>query len=207
MKSKRPLPVPQYPELIYTEARVVMPKGHAPASYYSVTARCRYCGEPFITTRSNYKRNFGCGCNQGRPTHRGPKESPRLYGIWCGMKGRCYNESDPKYPRYGARGITVCDEWREDFEPFRKWAESSGYQENLTIDRIDNDRGYSPDNCQWTDLVAQARNRSRNRLTLDKAKEIRRRLAEGEQMKALANEFGVTSNNIGAVKKNLIWKE
>lgn len=93
----------------------------------------------------------------GCVTHNSSKT--RLYNIWCGMKKRCYNSASSVYEYYGGRGITVCDEWLHSFEAFRDWALTHGYAENLTIDRIDNDKGYSPDNCRWLTLADQQRNR------------------------------------------------
>lgn len=87
----------------------------------------------------------------------------RIYNIWSNMKRRCYNPKDRGYHNYGARGITVCDEWRNDFEAFYKWAYSNGYTKELTIDRIDNDKGYSPDNCRWTTMQVQSNNTRVNR--------------------------------------------
>jgi hypothetical protein len=84
------------------------------------------------------------------------------------MKHRCLNPNDDYYYRYGGRGITICDAWRHDFQAFYGWAMANGYDENApkyqcTIDRIDNDKGYSPDNCRWTDMATQNRNKSNNR--------------------------------------------
>lgn len=76
------------------------------------------------------------------------------------MKNRCYNKNDTyKYSRYGARGIKVCNEWLE-FKPFLEWALSSGYSENLTLDRINNSDGYYPENCRWVSMSVQNKNRS-----------------------------------------------
>lgn len=72
----------------------------------------------------------------------------RLYNIHSMMKNRCSNPSDRHWTWYGAKGVTVCDGWKE-FEPFREWALANGYADNLVIDRKDSSKGYSPDNCQW----------------------------------------------------------
>jgi hypothetical protein len=87
----------------------------------------------------------------------------KLYGVWRAMVDRCHNSDNRSFGRYGARGITVCDEWRAGYEPFRDWARSSGYEEGLTIDRVETAEGYRPDNCRWATHVEQARNTRRNR--------------------------------------------
>lgn len=86
----------------------------------------------------------------------------RLYRIWSCMKQRCYNRHHVHYGNYGGRGIGICDEWRLNFTMFREWAMAHGYADTLSIDRIDNDRGYSPSNCRWVDAKAQANWRKNN---------------------------------------------
>ena len=91
------------------------------------------------------------------------KSKTRLYHVWCSMRGRCYRESDTNYKYYGKLGITVCDEWK-DFMSFYEWAISNGYQEGLTLDRINVNGNYEPSNCRWTTMTTQERNRSNNSL-------------------------------------------
>lgn len=104
-----------------------------------------------------------CGCSFKKPRpHRKKTDycGTRLYRIWSNMKTRCLNKNvGYVYSRYGGRGITICDEWME-FKPFMEWAFSSGYSDNLTIDRIDNDSGYFPENCRWITMAEQNKNRS-----------------------------------------------
>jgi hypothetical protein len=88
----------------------------------------------------------------------------RLYYIWDGMKGRCYNKNNPEYHNYGERGITVCDEWKDNFQTFYDWAMENGYEEDLTIDRIDNDWIYCEENCRWVTWKVQGRNKRNNHL-------------------------------------------
>jgi hypothetical protein len=73
----------------------------------------------------------------------------RLYRIWSGMKQRCNNPKCNRYRYYGAKGVTVCEAWGKSYQAFADWSYSNGYAENLSIDRIDSEKGYSPDNCRW----------------------------------------------------------
>jgi len=89
--------------------------------------------------------------------------STKLYYVYCDMKERCYRKTKKNYCNYGGRGIGVCEEWLSDFQNFYDWALNNGYQEDLTIDRIDNNGNYEPSNCRWTTRYVQNRNKRSNR--------------------------------------------
>lgn len=87
----------------------------------------------------------------------------RLYRIWVSMRARCNIQSSGSYKWYGAKGIRVCEEW-SSFGVFEKWAKTAGYNDALTLDRINSDKDYSPDNCRWVTWTVQANNRTGNHL-------------------------------------------
>lgn len=121
------------------------------------------CGNEIIVNGSRLKngRIKSCGCFNPNRTH-GMKHT-RLYGIWHGIKTRCFNTNDKGYKYYGGRGITMCPEWKDDFMAFHDWAFDNGYKEGLSIDRINNNGNYEPSNCRWADNITQQNNRRANR--------------------------------------------
>lgn len=108
------------------------------------------------------KRIKSCGCKreellQQARTHHGLSKHP-LMKRWDAMIGRCYRSNVKYYYNYGGRGITVCEEWKNNFKSFYDWSIANGYDDGLTIDRIDNDGNYEPSNCRWVTRTVQSRN-------------------------------------------------
>ena len=104
--------------------------------------------------------------------HRHKLSNTNLWHVYYGILHRCYNKEDTHYNNYGARGITMCDEWKNSFDNFAKWAFTNGYKEGLQIDRVENNGNYEPTNCRWVDIKTNCRNRGSNVLVEHEGKMI-----------------------------------
>lgn len=138
------------------------------ATYAMWNCECQ-CGTLKIVRASHLLSGAtkSCGClgkdkmRDMRTTHGFSRDRDRLYRIWTLMRGRCNNKSSDHYKWYGERGVRVCDDWN-DFLCFRDWALNNGYSESLTLDRVNVDGDYCPDNCRWATQKEQSNNTRRN---------------------------------------------
>ena len=160
------------------------------------------CGNVKEICEYSLKRGLtvSCGCyRKEKSPLNGIKHGmarSRLYNIWKHMKSRCYNPNIKNYKDYGGRGISICNEWVENFECFYTWAIKNGYSEELSIDRIDVNGNYSPSNCRWTDRVGQQNNKRNNRI-LEYG-------GEKMTMAQLSRKFGISRSKIEkSIKKGL----
>lgn len=160
------------------------------------------CGRELIIRKSsvtsgNTKMCKECAniqLSKNKTTHGMSKT--RIYKEWAGMIQRCNNPKSTSYERYGAKGITVCDEWlgENGFINFCKWAMANGYRDDLTIDRIDNDKGYSPDNCRWATCKEQSCNKNSNKNLTYRGKTM--------TMAEWADEIGISRSSLfGRLKR------
>lgn len=132
------------------------------------------CGREIVVIAKNLKNNNtkSCGCLKrdswlaANVTH--GKSKTKLYRVWASIKDRCYRSGCKNYHNYGGRGIAMCDEWKDSFQSFYEWATSNGYSPGLTIERMDVDGNYTPDNCCWITAHEQCQNkRNTRRITLN----------------------------------------
>lgn len=127
------------------------------------------CGNTHVASTASLRSGHSksCGCLNAEVhrsldktfTEKGGLSHTRMYKIWDSMRYRCKSDEPKKRRNYKERGIKVCDEWQKDFMAFRKWALENGYQDNLTIDRIDVNGDYEPSNCRWVTIESQQRNK------------------------------------------------
>jgi hypothetical protein len=130
--------------------------------YHIYLCQCD-CGNTLEVTSEQLRsgNTRSCGCLQreiaGDTFRKHGGSGTRLYSIWKGIKKRCYNKKEHCYKWYGGKGITMCDEWLNNFQFFKKWAFENGYDDNLTIDRVNSEMNYCPENCRWLPLFENIR--------------------------------------------------
>jgi len=165
--------------------------------------RCE-CGREVTAQVYHVKTGHTSSCGCKVKTHGGSYS--RLYKTWKAMVYRCIKPTDKNYPKYGGKGVKVCQEWLS-FIGFRTWAESAGYNDDLTIDRIDSNGDYSPDNCRWADYTIQNRNRSQVVLSEFTVREAKKLRESGKKYKEIAEIFGVKKGTVYAAINGLSWAE
>ena len=166
-------------------------------------AECKVCFSHFTVCISDLPRQKSCGCRKYLPID--VRHEKRLRRIFSGMTQRCCNKNNKDYHRYGGRGISISQSWGSTTD-FIRWALDNGYEEGLSIDRIDNNKGYSPENCRWTTTADQARNTRANILNADLVRAIREDL---KRMKGVevAKKYGVSKCSVSEVKLKQIWAD
>ena len=154
------------------------------------------CGTECIKEGYKLEKGFtkSCGCLRIIKNSKHSDYKTRLYRIYNSMKYRCSNPTDTGYKWYGARGIKVCEEWLNNYQNFKKWAFEKGYNDTLSIERIDNDGNYEPNNCKWIPLKEQPKHTR-------KTKQIKYN-GKTYTMNGLAKEFNINRHTLYSRLKN-----
>jgi len=176
--------------------------------------KCPECNIEVEKRLDSGKKQKSCGCIYNnipfKKIHgeRINGTKPRLYRIWEGMKCRCYNKKYKGYKRYGNRGIEVYKEWKNNYVKFKRWSLDNGYNDNLQIDRIDNDGNYEPLNCRFVTPKENMWNSSSAKLNIESVIEIRNNYkSKINTRKELANIYDVSHQTINDILANRTWKE
>ena len=172
---------------------------------------CPFCKQKVERVLADGIKNKSCGCARHSITAATNKihgQTPEsLYRRWVTMKNKCYNPNNKWYKDYGGKGIGVCDEWCESFEPFRDWALANGYRESLDLSRKDINSDFTPENCCFTKPIVTIEKRTTSKLNRLKAQEIRRLYDEGAlSQEQLAQKYGVTPSTISRIICGKAWK-
>lgn len=166
---------------------------------------CKICKKEYEIDTCKILIRKHCGCiNNGGIRCSYVKSHPKLRRTHRNIMRRCYYKKDKCFYLYGAKGIKVCEEWNNNPDKFCEWSLLNGYSDDLSIDRINSNGDYSPENCRWTDNKTQLRNTSRNVLTLDLAKQMRQdRLSMTYEQ--LAKKYKVSEGTVNNVVNNKSW--
>lgn len=169
-----------------------------------VIGRCFKCNKECEHNYYSFKNlKIVCDCDEA---FKQTDEWKRIRAIYLGMVSRCHSQGSQAYYKYGEQGIKVCSEWLDDKRSFYEWSIKNGYKKNLTIDRIDNEKGYSPDNCRWATMKEQGRNK-KDIMSIHDAREIKRLLSLGMTHKKIALLTNISHHAVSCISKGSTWSD
>lgn len=207
IKSCGCLPIRQPKELekIINGFKIIKDLGYENGSRRAL-AICKVCSREYEVDPNKLRYRKNCGCiKHGSRVSIYAKSHKKITHAYQHMMGRCYRNTNKDYYNYGGRGIEVCKEWKGKINVFCKWAIESSWEDGLSLDRIDSNGNYEPNNCRWVDAATQARNTRRNVLTLELAQQLRK---DRKTMKyhELVKKYNVSYGTVAAVISYKIWR-
>lgn len=211
MKGRTDL-TPIQPGTVFGSLTVITQSDRRIRNRKTFLCRCR-CGVSKLVMSNALKtgNTRSCGCEGSRTkvylvklTH-GMAHTPE-YHVWAGMKKRCYNQNDAEFKNYGARGITVCDEWKNDFAQFLQDV-GRRPRPSLTIERIDNNKSYERGNVTWATRADQVRNTRRTVINLEIAKQLKKLRSNGARSCDIATQFGISCSLVSCVVNGRSWRD
>lgn len=202
-----PTPAPMLPKFI-NGFEVIKDLGKPNNGPRRVIVKCKICGNLNEGQVQNFKAAKSCGCLKGAPIVCSYKHShKRLFRIYKNMLSRCYDKKHKSYHNYGKLGILVCSEWKSSPDLFCAWSLENGYCDDLTIDRINGEKGYFPSNCRWVTVTQQNRNARTNVLNEKTVQLIRFDYSNGFSIKDIIEKYNMNRSTISQVVNNRIWRE
>ena len=175
---------------------------------------CPYCLSVVEKMILNGLRNQSCGCSAiklriKKMTKHGDSKKTRIYRIWSNMKSRCYVAKSTRFRFYGEKGIKVCDDWKNSYIEFKKWALSHGYSKDLVIDRVDSNLDYCPENCRWitaklNNHFAGIKNRRFSVKEISKIRELYKNISVSQRM--IAKVYSTSQTVIGYIVNNKTYQ-
>ena len=169
--------------------------------------RCPSCWEEVVAQTYDVNNGKIKQCFNCRKTNAGLSKT-KIHERWRSIVRRCCDISNISYKYYGARGITVCDEWKNSFLSFYNWAINNGYREGLQIDRLDNSKGYCPDNCRWVTVFVNSINRRSTKLNGNIVIEIFKRAKMGnESHENIAKDYNIARTMVTRIKNGSRWSD
>lgn len=188
--------------VLYQAESYVDKRGHTHRKWHCICECSKRTEKDVLEATLKNGTSTSCGCKRGESNRKHGLSNTRIKKIYYNMRSRCYNENTPKYKNHGGRGIGMCDEWlgKNGLINFYNWSMSNGYSEELTLDRIDNDGNYEPNNCRWTNYGEQNRNKRDNvYITINGVTKI---------MQDWANEYGISESTIHSrIEKGLYGED
>ena len=179
-------------------------------TYYAIFW-CDFCKQE-VERPLSYIKCKSCGCNryefmkENKWNIKHDGTGTKVYRLWSRIKERCYSLKKDNYKYYGGRGITICDEWKNDFIKFRAWCLNNGYADNLVIDRKNPNGNYEPNNCRFLTIEESNRNRRTVKFNMQKANEIRELYnTKNYTQKELAEKYNVSRPFISLIINNKNW--